>query len=202
MEKLNKVRLSGRTCEVGRSHKYVGKQFYSITLVNIRPFGISDRFQIIIEKSIMGNDEYEGKEILVTGSFRSFNISKEPGKRHNVNYIYADSIKLLDGPAPGGDINEIEFIARNCSQNTNPVKVGENKVLNLLLTISRSQCRWDAVYCSLWNSLAEKAGALKKGDCVKISGRLLSREMLKNAKDLETVYEVSAKEMEILEDEK
>lgn len=43
---------------------------------------------------------------------------------------------------------------------------------------------------------------MKKGDCVKISGRLLSREMLKNAKDLETVYEVSAKEMEILEDEK
>ena len=74
--------------------------------------------------------------------------------------------------------------------------------MNLLLTISRSQRRWDAVYCALWNSLAEKAEALKKGDYVKISGRLLSRDMLKNEKDIETVYEVSANEMEILEDEK
>lgn len=206
MQKLNKVILSGRAEKVVFSHECLGKYYYRFTLTNVRSSGVTDRFPIVIEDSIVKDNEYEGKEVLVTGVIRSMDTSKNPKKHHNVNYIAADEVDILEVPAPEGDINMVELIARNCTKEPyiKITPLSRRKVSNLFLAIPREKYRnrADFIGCTLWGKGADLAETVKRNDFVKITGRLMSRDVLINETETETVYEVSVKEMEILEDEK
>lgn len=206
MQNLNKVRLSGRAEKVVFSHECFGKYYYRFTLTNVRSSGVTDNFPIVIEDSVVQDNEYEGKEVLVTGVIRSMDTSKNQKKHHNVNYIAADTVEILDEPVPEGDINKVELIARNCTKEpyVKITPLSRRKVSNLFLAIPREKYpnRVDFVGCTLWGKGAELAGTVKRNDFVKIAGRLMSRDVLIGETETETVYEVSVKEMEILEDEK
>lgn len=206
MQNLNKVRLSGRAEKVVFSHECFGKYYYRFTLTNVRSSGVTDNFQIVIEDSVVQNNEYEGKEVLVTGVIRSMDTSKNPKKHHNVNYIAADEVEILDEPVPEGDINTVELIARNCTKEpyVKITPLSRRKVSNLFLAIPREKYpnRVDFIGCTLWGKGAELAETVNRNDFVKITGRLMSRDVLVGETETETVYEVSVKEMEILGDEK
>ena len=205
MQNLNKVRLSGRAEKVVFSHECFGKYYYRFTLTNVRSSGVTDNFQIVIEDSVVQNNEYEGKEVLVTGVIRSMDTSKNPKKHHNVNYIAADEVEILDGPVPEGDINTVELIAKNCTKEpyVKITPLSRRKVSNLFLAIPREKYpnRVDFVGCTLWGKGAELAETVKRNDFVKLKGRLMSRDVLIGETETETVYEVSVRKMEILEDE-
>lgn len=116
MQRLNKVKLSGRSGEIVFSHEHYGRYYYKFMLTVIRRSGAADIFPIVIEDSIMRDNDYNGKEIVVTGSIRSMDTSKNPNKHHNVNYIAADEVEILEEQVPEGDINEVEFVARSCTK--------------------------------------------------------------------------------------
>jgi hypothetical protein len=89
MQRLNKVRLSSRAREIIFNHEHFGRYYYKFILTIIRKSGAVDMFPIIIEDSIIHNNDYNKKEIVVTGAIRSMDTSKNPNKHHNVNYIAA-----------------------------------------------------------------------------------------------------------------
>ena len=130
--------------------------------------------------------------------------SKNPNKHHNVNYIAADEVEILDEQVPEGDINEVEFIGRSCTKEPyaklTPIK--NRKVLNLFVAIPRDHSeRADFVHCTLWGKGADLGTEVKRNDFIKVSGRLMSRDVCVNGEETETVYEISVKEMEKVEDE-
>lgn len=206
MERLNMVKLSGRASAVKLSHEHFGRYYYKFTVTNVRRSGVADTFPIVVEDVLLNFDvDYEDKEVLVTGVIRSMDTSKNPRKHHNVIYIAADEVEILDEPVPEGDINTVELIARNCTRE--PIikitPLSQRKVTKLYLAISRSKNsdRADFVCCTAWSKNAGLAETLKRNDFIKLTGRLMSRDVRIGETETETVYEVSVKEMEILEDE-
>nr|DAT28693.1 MAG TPA: Single strand binding protein [Caudoviricetes sp.] len=205
MQRLNKVRLSGRAGEIVFSHEHYGRYYYKFMLTVIRRSGAVDMFPIVIEDSVVRDNDYNGKEVLVTGAIRSMDTSKNPNKHHNVNYIAADKVEVLEEQVPEGDINEVEFIARSCTIEpyAKLTPVTHRKVLNLFVAIPRDFSeRADFIRCTLWGKGADLAVEVKRNDYIKVTGRLMSRDVYVNVEETESVYEISVKEMEILEDEK
>ena len=135
---------------------------------------------------------------------RSMDTSKNPNKHHNVNYIAADKVEVLEEQVPEGDINEVEFIARSCTRDpcAKITPVTHRKVLNLFVAIPRDFSeRADFIRCTLWGKGADLAVDVKRNDYIKVTGRLMSRDVYVNGEETESVYEISVKEMEKLEDE-
>lgn len=204
MQRLNKVRLSGRAGEIVFSHEHYGRYYYKFMLTVIRKSGAVDMFPIVIEDSVVRDNDYNGKEVVVTGAIRSMDTSKNPNKHHNNNYIAADEVEILEEQVPEGDINEVEFIARSCTREpyVKLTPVTHKKVLNLFVTIPRDFSeRADFIRCTLWGKGADLAVDVKRNDCIKVTGRLMSRDVYVNGEETESVYEISVKEMEKLEDE-
>lgn len=204
MQRLNKVRLSGRAGEIVFSHEHYGRYYYKFMLTVIRKSGAVDMFPIVIEDSVVRDNDYNGKEVVVTGVIRSMDTSKNPNKHHNVNYIAADKVEILEEQVPDGDINEVEFIARSCTREpyVKLTPVTHKKVLNLFVAIPRDFSeRADFTRCTLWGKCADLAVDVKRNDYIKVTGRLMSRDVYVNGEETESVYEISVKEMEKLEDE-
>lgn len=205
MERLNRVRLSGRASAVKLSHEHFGRYYYKFTVTNVRRSGVADTFPIVVEDVLLNFDvDYEDKEVLVTGVIRSMDTSKNPNKHHNVNYIADDEVEILDGQVPEGDINEVEFIARSCTKEpyAKLTPVTHRKVSNLFVAIPREYSeRADFIRCTLWGKGADLAVDVKRNDYIKVTGRLMSRDVYVNGEETESVYEISVKEMEKLEDE-
>ena len=204
MQRLNKARLSGRAGEITFSHEHYGRYYYKFALTVIRKSGAVDIFPIIIEDSVVRDNDYNGKEVVVTGAIRSMDTSKNPNKHHNSNYIAADEVKILEEQIPEGDINEVEFIARSCTREpyVKLTPVTHKKVLNLFVAVPRDYSeRADFIRCNLWGKGADLAVDVKRNDYIKVTGRLISRDVYVNGEETESVYEISVKEMEKLEDE-
>ena len=204
MQRLNKVRLSGRAGEIVFSHEHYERYYYKFMLTVIRKSGAVDMFPIVIEDSIVRDNYYNGKEVVVTGAIRSMDTSKNPNKHHNVNYIAADEVEILEEQVPDGDINEVEFVARSCTKEpyAKLTPVTHRKVLNLFVAITRDFSeRADFTRCTLWGKGADLAVDVKRNDYIKVTGRLMSRDVYVNGEETESVYEISVKEMEKLEDE-
>ena len=186
------------------SHEHYGRYYYKFMLTVIRKSGAVDMFPIVIEDPIVRDNDYNGKEVVVTGAIRSMDTSKNPNKHHNVNYIAADKVEILEEQVPDGDINEVEFIARSCTKEpyAKLTPVTHRKVSNLFVAIPRDFSeRSDFTRCTLWGKGADLAVDVKRNDYIKVTGRLMSRDVYVNGEETESVYEISVKEMEKLEDE-
>ena len=61
--------------------------------------------------------------------------------------------------------------------------------------------RADFIRCNLWGKGADLAVDVKRNDYIKVTGRLISRDVYIDGEETESVYEISVKEMEKLEDE-
>ena len=68
MQRLNKVKLSGRAGEIVFSNEHYGRYYYKFMLTVIRKSGAVDMFPIVIEDSIVRDNDYNGKEVVVTGA--------------------------------------------------------------------------------------------------------------------------------------
>ena len=194
MQRLNKVRLSGRAGEIVFSHEHYGRYYYKFMLTVIRKSGAVDMFPIVIEDSIVRDNDYNGKEVVVTGAIRSMDTSKNPNKHHNANYIAADEVEILAEQVPEGDINEVEFVARSCTKEPYEklTPVTHKKVLNLFVAIPRDFSeRADFIRCTLWGKGADLAVDVKRNDYIKVVGRLMSRDVYVNGEEAESVYEIS-----------
>jgi hypothetical protein len=60
MQRLNKVKLSGRAGEIVFSHEHYGRYYYKFMLTVIRKSGAVDMFPIVIEDSIVRDNDYNG----------------------------------------------------------------------------------------------------------------------------------------------
>ena len=81
----------------------------------------------------------------------------------------------------------MEFIARSCTREpyVKLTPVTHRKVLNLFVAIPRDFSeRADFTRCTLWGKGADLAVDVKRNDYIKVTGRLMSRDVYVNDEDM------------------
>lgn len=202
MERLNRVRLSGRASKARFHHSYEEKYYYKIVLTQVRKSGKVDFFTVIVEDSVLGMLETENKEVLIVGSIRSKDISRN-GKPYNIHYITASSIEIIEEPEEA-DINSVEIIGRSCTKE--PImgitKIQKRCLTKILVAVNKyntPNSSSDFINCLFWGDKAKFAESIKRKDVLSIQGRVETRERnsLEVEGEVETVYEVSVNSVEV-----
>lgn len=193
IEEKNSVKVSGRiVSEPVFSHEVLGEKFYAFSLEVKRPSGNVDYVPVIVsEKRIDIGMLLRAAYISVYGSFRSYNKHSESGFRLILN-VFASRIEPVEA---GTYDNEITIVGYICKEPTARITPLGKEITDVLIAVNRSCGNSDYIPCIAWGKHSRYAAALPVGSCVRLGGRIQSREYVKKTGDTEetrTAYEVSA----------
>ena len=196
----NQIRLRGSMLSLPQfSHENHGRKFYRFTLEVPRLSGAVDLLPIVAEGSIVeAIDPCGGEMITVTGQIRSHNI-RTNGVRHLLIFVFAASIVAEDG-AP---INECTIEGPLCREPTYRRTPLGREICDAMLAVPRAFKRADYLPCILWGRVAQEVSQCHTRDCIRIYGRLQSRNYTKQTEDgpiERTAYEISALSADILDE--
>lgn len=195
---LNRVTLTGvLQTDFVLEHESFGKKFYMSEIKVARLSGATDVMTLLAEEEQMKQFK-SGDRITVSGSFRSFNRTVNGKQRLYLN-VLAKEIRLVSKEMP--DENSIELYgmvaqkpyARQSSRT-------KTSITDFQLIAEREHGKSDFIPCIAWNRNAEEAAKLKKGDYVKLEGRIQSRVVPTSDQKKDKgrlVNEVSINHMEI-----
>lgn len=203
MEKQNnnQVRLCGKIKSQPKySHHIYGEGFYELELAIKRLSDIYDIIPVTISERLLSDCEFEVGDLLtIEGQFRSYN--KYDGERSRLMLsVFAREIlenEELNNP------NNIEIIGYICKlpiYRTTPFK---REICDVLVAVNRAYNKSDYIPCIAWGRNARYVNTLNVGDKINISGRIQSREYIKQLEDGEQVkvaYEVSINKIYELEE--
>ena len=196
----NQIRLRGSMLSLPQfSHENHGRKFYRFTLEVPRLSGAVDLLPIVAEGSIVeAIDPCGGEMITVTGQIRSHNI-RTNGVRHLLIFVFAASIVAEDGDP----INECTIEGPLCREPTYRRTPLGREICDAMLAVPRAFKRADYLPCILWGRVAQEVSQCHTRDCIRIYGRLQSRNYTKQTEDgpiERTAYEISALSADILDE--
>lgn len=188
----NNVSVSGVIgSELNYSHTLYGEKFYEFSLFVSRLSGISDIIPVTISDRLIGDIEMcEGRTITIKGQYRSYN--KYDGEKSKLmlsvfaREIFPDIIEI--------NPNEIVidgFICKAPIYRTTPFK---REICDVLIAVNRAFNKSDYIPCIAWGRNARFVGSLEVGSRLKLSGRIQSREYVKQVGEEQIkriAYEVS-----------
>lgn len=176
------------------SHKIYGERFFSFTLEVERISNTKDYIPIIIsERLIDKNYTYANIPLCIEGQFRSFN-QKGEAKVKQVLYVFAQRIY----PTDEADMNDIYINGFLCRKPTYRKTPLGREITDIMIAVPRLYGKSDYIPCICWGRNATYASNLAVGSCVRISGRIQSREYTKQIDGIEeirTAYEVSVNQI-------
>ena len=180
------------------SHENHGKKFYRFTLEVPRLSGTVDLLPIVAEESILNAMDLSGGEMLtVTGQIRSHNVRTD-GIRRLLIFVFATSIVCEDGEP----MNDVVIQGPLCKEPVYRRTPLGREICDVMLAIPRAFRRADYLPCILWGRVALEASQCHTRECIRIYGRLQSRNYTKITEDgsiERTAYEVSALRADILD---
>ena len=181
------------------SHETGGRRFFRLYLETARLSGAVDRLPVIAPESVLGTlDPSGGGKVTVSGSLRSHNLRAEDRRRLLI-FLYADQIAAEDGP----DLNDITLRGNLCREPVYRKTPLGREICDIMLAVPRMGRRGDYIPCILWGRTAQCAAGLPVGAQIALTGRLQSRgyvKVLPEGAEERTAYELSAMELEILEE--
>lgn len=186
------------------NHELFGEKFYIFTLRIPRLSGINDYIKIMISDRLMSDFEIEvGKQVEITGQFRSYNSYNE-GENRLVLTVFVKDIKI---PEEGEEKNPNSlflngFVCKEPIYRTTPFG---REITDILLAVNRTYNKSDYIPIIAWGRNARYCRSFNVGDRVKIWGRVQSREYQKKLDDettiTKTAYEVSISKLELAEEQ-
>lgn len=187
------------------SHEVYGEKFYLFTLRVLRLSEISDYIKVLISERLFGEEvEIEpGREICITGQFRSYNNYSGQGNKL-VLTVFAKDIapaeqESLENP------NQIYLDGYICKPPVYRVTPFGREISDVLIAVNRSYNKSDYIPVIAWGRNARFCRDIEVGTRVKLWGRIQSREYQKKVSEDEvitkTAYEVSVGKMEIAQAE-
>ena len=181
------------------SHENHGKQFYRFFLEVPRLSGVADTLPVIADKSLLESAGADpGGMLTVTGQIRSHNVRTD-GRRHLMIFVFASALTCEDGEALNDAVLE-GFLCREPIYRRTPLG---REICDVMLAVPRQYQRTDYIPCILWGRTAQCAAELPVGAQIALAGRLQSRgyvKVLPEGTEERTAYELSAMELEILEE--
>ena len=194
----NQVILSGLPCAIPAfSHESRRKLFYTFPLQVERLSGYADKVNIIIRQEMLpllpkSLDTY----IRIGGELRSFNNRSGEGSKLVIT-VFAREIEETEADWE----NSVELAGTICKAPTLRQTPLGREICDILLAVNRRYGRSDYLPCIAWGMNARLASQLQVGDRVVLTGRLQSREYIKNADGeilRRTAFEVSVSELQPL----
>lgn len=200
----NQVKLSGEIKTPWEySHSIYGEGFFTTILSVRRDSGIYDDVPIMVSDRLVDvNEEWIGRYVSIFGQFRSYNKHEE-GRNRLILSVFVREIEVIE--VGSKDINSIEIEGYICKEPIYRKTPLEREVADLFVAVNRPYGKLDYIPCISWSRNARFAARFDVGDCIRISGRIQSREYKKTFEngefEIRTAYEVSVNRLEVVEGE-
>ena len=196
----NQITLRGTLLSLPHfSHENHGRKFCRFTLEVPRLSGTVDLLPVVAEESLIHNiDPSGGCMLTVMGQIRSHNV-RTNGIRHLLIFVFATSVLAEDGEPMNDCILEGTLCKEPIYRRT---PLGR-EICDVMLAVPRAFRRADYLPCILWGRVAQEIAQCHIRDCIRIQGRLQSRNYTKITEDgaiERTAYEISALRSEILDE--
>ena len=199
---MNKVHVIGWVKEDPQlDHEVCGEKFFKTHISIERTSGTIDLIPCLLSERLEGIEKIKsGAKVNIYGSFRSFNDRSGEKSRLILN-IFAENIDVVNEES---DFNKIEaegYICKEPVYRTTPLG---REIADVLLAVNRAYGKSDYIPCICWGRNARYAESLEVGTCLKINGRIQSREYIKqiseDCSEQRMAYEVSISRLEVIDD--
>ena len=177
------------------SHTLREEVFFTFPLEVQRLSGTVDRLNILVRQELMESVELKMKShIALRGELRSYNNKSGVGSRLVITTL-AKQIYFTDEE----DRNTVILRGALCREpNLRRTPMGR-EICDLMLAVNRQYGRSDYLPCIAWGRCAEMASRLTVGSSIYLTGRIQSRNYIKNENGTaveKTAFEVSAVSIE------
>ncbi|MBE7012146.1 MAG: single-stranded DNA-binding protein [Ruminococcaceae bacterium] len=198
----NKVTIAGTiVTNPDFSHEVYGEKFYIFKLEVKRLSENSDVIPITVSEKFFSILNIEtGKNVLITGQFRSYNNFSSVGNRLLLTVFVRDIEEVSDiteYTAP----NNIFLNGYICKEPVYRTTPFGREIADILLAVNRGYNKSDYIPCIAWGRNAKYADSLSVGDNISVWGRVQSRDYQKKISEDEienkTAYEVSVSKIEL-----
>lgn len=188
----NQVKLVGSIkSQFTLSHTLYSETFYYVTLSVKRDSGTVDMLPLLVSDRLIDiNKEYG--QVYVTGEFRSYN-ERGTDKTRLKLYVFVNSIESVDDEK---NINDVFLEGYLCKQPVYRRTPLGREIADVMLAVNRAYGKSDYIPCILWGRNAYCVKDLQAGECIRVSGRVQSREYVKNG-ETKTAYELSVNLLEL-----
>ena len=190
----NNVKLIGKIV-TGYSHHHslYGEGFYTATISVKRSSGTVDLIPLMISDRIVNiNEDMTDACVYVCGEFRSYN-QHDTDKNRLKLHVFVNTIEILD---TDNDENDVILEGYICKQPTFRQTPLGRQISDVILAVNRAYNKSDYIPCIFWGRNASYVSSLTTGSQLKISGRIQSREYIKD-EDTKTAYEISVSKLEL-----
>lgn len=190
----NQVNVVGNiVSEFSFSHSLYGESFYNVTLSVKRDSGNIDMIPLLISDRLMDVKETPvNKCVHIAGEFRSYNQHDQDKCRLKL-YVFANSVEVL---AATDNVNDAFLEGYICKEPTYRYTPLGREITDVMLAVNRSYNKSDYIPCIFWGRNANYAKSLSVGDCIRVAGRIQSREYVKD-NEVRTAYELSVSLLEL-----
>ncbi len=196
----NVVTLSGTV--VGEpifSHEVYGEKFYEVTLSVKRLSGMEDLLPISISEHLLSERIQSGKQVTVSGQFRSYNKTVEDKSKLMLT-VFVRDVAEYDESVNANVLELTGYICKPPIYRTTPFN---REICDVLLAVNRQYNKSDYIPCIVWGRNARFAGSLPVGEHVNVVGRVQSRNYQKKLPDdtvvTRTAYEVSVSKIMVVD---
>ena len=205
----NHLTLVGKITEEKKfSHEIYGEKFYTFDLSVPRLSGNADIIPITISERIFKEEELiVGKNIRITGQFRSYN-SYENERNRLILTVFAKDVEFLENQeeeiVASKELvsNEVVLIGYICKLPIYRQTPFGREIADILLAVNRAYNKSDYIPCITWGRNARFCSKMEVGTEVKVIGRVQSRSYEKKHEDgtiePKVAYEVSISNLEVL----
>ncbi len=185
------------------SHEVFGEGFYIVDVEVARLSDSADIIPLMVSERLMDvKQDYQGRTILVTGQFRSYNRHEEK-KNRLVLSVFVREIEYIEEVTDAQKTNQIFLDGYICKTPVYRKTPLGREIADLLLAVNRPYGKSDYIPCICWGRNARFASTFEVGGRTQIWGRIQSREYMKKIGEEQMekriAYEVSVSKLEYIE---
>ena len=181
------------------NHEMYGEKFYKTTIKTIRQSGSEDDIPLIISERLIDlKESYINRRVNIVGQLRTYNDKTENEEHPKLLiFVFVKDIAYCDTDYK----NEVSVNAYICKQPNYRTTPNNREITDLLVAVNRSYRKTDYIPCIAWGRNARFCKSLEVGQFLRITGRLQSRNYIKQDGDMtveKTAYEMSIASIQIL----
>jgi Single-stranded DNA-binding protein len=200
----NQVSIVGEIAsEFTFSHEVFGEGFYVVDVLVKRLSESADRIPLMVsERLINVTENFEGKNVLVVGQFRSYNRHDEK-KNRLVLSVFVREVTFVEEEPDSMKANQIFLDGYICKPPVYRKTPLGREIADLLIAVNRPYGKSDYIPCICWGRNARFASTFEVGGHVQVWGRIQSREYMKKTSEFDSerrvAYEISVNKLEYIE---
>ena len=173
-----------------------GKKYYGITLESKRLSSNSDKINTLVSGSVINETPLRiGDTITLSGSIKTFNNKSGAGNKLRIVFV-ADAIEQSSQTE-----NEVILTGNICKTPIYRKTPLGREICDIMLAVPDGVDRANFLPCIAWGKSARMLSCLQVKQCLRIKGRLQSREYVKKnecSEELKTAFEISISSFQIL----